>query len=80
MTKQSIAKIKQIFHSYLPLIFIFLFPKSFSGVFLAFGYIAFSGYFYFDKIFKNYPEETYEYYLFNVSIVSILIALHVNAL
>ena len=78
MTLQSISKAKQIFHAYLPLIFIFIFPQSFTGVFLAMGYIVFSGYIYLDRIPKKMPEFTYEYYLINSMITLIIIALHIN--
>ena len=80
MTLQSISKAKQIFHAYLPLIFIFIFPQSFTGVFLAMGYIIFSGYIYLDRISKKLPEYTYEYYLINSLFTLLLLGLHINSI
>lgn len=76
----SISKTKQIFHAYFPLVFIVLFPKSFLGVILALAYVVLSGYVYLNRSSRNYPEESYEYYLINVAMTVVIIGLHVNAL
>ena len=74
------AKVKQIFHSYFPLIFIFLFPKSFLGVFFALAYAAFSVYVYLGRNYHKMPEITYEYYLVNSVVMFTILALHINAI
>ena len=84
MKKQSlninISKTKQIVHSYIPLLFLFLLPHGFGAVITSIGYIVFAGYFYLKKIENKAPASMYEYYLANSLITLLLVGGYINGL
>lgn len=84
MKKQSlninISKTKQIIHSYIPLLFLFLLPHGFGAVIASTGYIVFAGYFYLKKIENKAPADAYEYYLINSLVTLFLLGGYVNGL
>jgi hypothetical protein len=84
MKKQSlninITKTKQIIHSYIPLLFLFLFPHGFEAILASMGYIVFAGYFYLKKIENKAPTDTYEYYFINLLVTLFLLSGYANGL
>jgi hypothetical protein len=70
----TLTKIKQIIHAYIPLIFLFILPKSLTTVIIAGNYIVFTGYFYLKKMEQGLPDVYWEYYLINSVITLFFVA------
>jgi len=58
----SIAKIKQFFHAFMPVAILLFLPHSDKILLISFLYMVITGFVYFRRALKGYPEETYKYY------------------
>jgi hypothetical protein len=76
----TIAKTKQIIHSYIPLVFLFVLPHSFKTLFIAAGYIIIASYFYLKKMEDNESPIFYQYYLLNSLPTLVLLGGYVEGL
>ena len=76
----SISKIKQITHAYLPLLLLLFLPKGWTAVTIVLLYVFFAGYFYLKKVELKETAENYEYFMFNLLPILIILGGYVNGL
>ena len=78
--KVKINKIKQIIHAYLPILILFILPKSWLSLFIAGAYFNIAGYSYFKRADNGENDENFEYFMVNSLVTLAVFAGYVNAL
>jgi hypothetical protein len=75
----KIAQAKQVFHAYLPVLILFIFPHGFTTLLISLGFVFVSMSVYLKRIGKK-MSFTYEYYLANSILTLILLGGYANGL